>query len=514
MAQFVNGYINDLSAVKDNVKLRVRVLRNWMQPNTRIQATIRQKQVDKYKHQLQEGNAVTLQRYSLGEIQPKFRLLKNGLRLSFLSDTIVEKCNDFSGTMYGFDFRAFKTITNLGVEDVGQFDVIGQVIACDDLDCFDKNGKQGKKKPLTLLDAEGTEMRCTLWGAFAQQFSDFLQTCDDHSNIIAVLHLAMMKMWDGKMGIQNGYNATRLFLFGRKEAITAAEFKDVEDFRKLLLAKKSDETSEHTISISTASRYSTKEDFTTSAEMRHIVELLDIPKGTPSVIVGTIIAICEDEGWWYLGCGKCKKKVVKASDIVDLESETPKKQVGGPTEWWCSKCGEICSSLKTQFRLQVRVQDSTGTCSVSLFNDEVLSFADRSAYQLCDKYGKVSDSDFVPPEITKIVGTKYAFKIFMDKFNSTKLLPVFNVMRMSADKEIIETLHASATPFKPNNEATSGSVPVVTPFELDSQTDDNTTPTSGKTDGKNKRPADDEAEGSMSSNGKKAAVEVKLEKDP
>ncbi|PWA52480.1 Kinesin, motor domain-containing protein [Artemisia annua] len=86
---------------------------------------------------------------------------------------------------------AFKTITNLGVEEVGQF---GQVIACDDLDCFDKNGKPGKKKPLTLLDAEGTEMRCTLWGAFVQQFSDFLQECDDHSNIIAVLHLAMMKM--------------------------------------------------------------------------------------------------------------------------------------------------------------------------------------------------------------------------------------------------------------------------------------------------------------------------------
>ena len=32
MAQFVNGYINDLSAVRDNVKLRVRVLRSWMQP--------------------------------------------------------------------------------------------------------------------------------------------------------------------------------------------------------------------------------------------------------------------------------------------------------------------------------------------------------------------------------------------------------------------------------------------------------------------------------------------------
>ena len=51
--------------------------------------------------------------------------------------------------------------------------------------------------------------------------------------------------------------------------------------------------------------------------------------------------------------------------------------------------------------------------------------------------------------------------------------------------------------------------------ELDSQTDDNTTPTNAeKTGVKNKRVADDEADGSMSSNGKKPAVEIKLEKQP
>lgn len=32
MATFVPGFINDLSAVKDNVKLRVRILCTWMQP--------------------------------------------------------------------------------------------------------------------------------------------------------------------------------------------------------------------------------------------------------------------------------------------------------------------------------------------------------------------------------------------------------------------------------------------------------------------------------------------------
>ncbi|PWA84923.1 replication protein A 70 kDa DNA-binding subunit B [Artemisia annua] len=472
------------------------------------------KQVDTFKHQIEEGKAVTISRYVLGEIQPRYRMVKNGLRLSFLANTIVEKCNDFTGSMHCFDFRSFKTITNLHVEEDGQFDVIGQVIACDDLDCYDKNGKAGKKKPITLLDVEGIEMRCNLWGAFAQQFSDFLQKCDDHSKIIAVLNLAMMKMWDAKMGVQNGYNATRLFLFNGKDEITASEFKDVEEFRQGMLATKVDEMFENTANrISTASRNSTKEDFTTSATMRHIVELLDVPQGNPSVIVGTVCAINEEEGWWYLGFGKCKKKVVKASDIVDVESETPGKQVGGPTEWYCTKCFVVVQSLKSVFRLQIRIQDATGTCSLSLFNDEVQAIADRSAYELCDKYGK-TDSEFVPPEITKIVGTKFAFKVFMDKFNATKLLPLFNVIRMSADPAIIESLHAAETPVKPDNEATSGCVPIVSPFDLE-QTDDNTTPTNADKSGvKNKRAADDEAEGNMSSNGKKAALEIKVEKEP
>ncbi|GKD19022.1 replication protein A 70 kDa DNA-binding subunit B, partial [Tanacetum coccineum] len=41
--------------------------------------------------------------------------------------------------------------------------VVGQVVACEDLDNYDKNGKARKKKPLTLLDDEGNEINCTLW---------------------------------------------------------------------------------------------------------------------------------------------------------------------------------------------------------------------------------------------------------------------------------------------------------------------------------------------------------------
>ena len=41
----------------------------------------------------------------------------------------------------------------------------------------------------------------------------------------------------GKNGVQNGYNATKLFLFNGKESITKPEFKDVDDFRQMSSSK-------------------------------------------------------------------------------------------------------------------------------------------------------------------------------------------------------------------------------------------------------------------------------------
>ncbi|PWA72130.1 replication protein A 70 kDa DNA-binding subunit C [Artemisia annua] len=122
--------------------------------NTKMQATCRMANVNQFKHKLVEGAAVKLERYSLGEIQPKYRMVNNALRLSFLSNTLCEPCTDFTGFMYGFDFRDYKSITDLQMEEDGQFDVIGHVTTCQDLDNYDKNGNKGKKKPLSLIDAE------------------------------------------------------------------------------------------------------------------------------------------------------------------------------------------------------------------------------------------------------------------------------------------------------------------------------------------------------------------------
>nr|GFC18976.1 replication protein A 70 kDa DNA-binding subunit B [Tanacetum cinerariifolium] len=119
-----------------------------------------------------------------------------------------------------------------------------------------------EKTPVTLIDDEGNEIKCTLWGDYAQQFNDFLNSCDDHGRIVLVLQIAMMKFWDGKMCIQNGYWGTKLYLFDGNKAIYKDEYKEVEEFRQRLFANQPSEQSENNATkISTASKNSTKDNF-------------------------------------------------------------------------------------------------------------------------------------------------------------------------------------------------------------------------------------------------------------
>nr|GEV05712.1 putative reverse transcriptase domain-containing protein [Tanacetum cinerariifolium] len=158
-----------------------------------------------------------------------------------------------------------------------------------------------------------------------------------------------------------------------------------------------------------------------------------------------------------------------------------------------------------RFRLQIRVQDETRTMSLSLFNDDVQAMFGRSTYQLCEKYAKSESDGSIPMEITNLIGNKYAFKVAIDDYNVKKLLAVFTVLRFFNDQEIINSVLACATPIK-DNEATSNTVSVITSLDLESQTNENTTPNEKQKT--NKRPAEGE-QGSESSTGKKKAVEIK-----
>nr|GEU65752.1 replication protein A 70 kDa DNA-binding subunit B [Tanacetum cinerariifolium] len=328
-------------------------------------------------------------------------MVNKALRLVFVQYK-VEPCTDFNGSLYGFDFRGYRSITSLQQEDDGQFDVIGHVVACEDLNNYDKNEKSSN------------------------------------------------------MCVQNGYRATKLFLFDGTQPIVKEEFQAVKEY-----------------------------------SIRYFCYM-----GVTSIIMGTKIAIHEDEGWWYIGCRSCKKKFIRKKDMIDLEANMPKKSASGKDDW--------C------FRLQVRVQDESSTMSLTLWNDEVQAVVDRSA----DKYGKVEQNDQLPSEITTLIGKKYAFKVSIDEYNIKKLLPVFIVLRLSDDPEILDFIRMNM-----DTEATSFALPNITVgFGITERREHDTVSTKKNNvmdhvdkeeslDEKNKRPDENDI-GNESSNGKKNAIEA------
>ena len=60
---------------------------------------------------------------------------------------------------------------------------------------------------------------------------------------------------------------------------------------------------------------------------------------------------------------------------------------------------------------------------------------------------KAEDQDF-PQEITNLVGKKYAFKVSIDEVNAKKMLPVFTVLRLTDDADIMKSIVVTATPVK------------------------------------------------------------------
>ncbi|GJT11497.1 transposon ty3-I gag-pol polyprotein [Tanacetum coccineum] len=152
----------------------------------------------------------------------------------------------------------------------------------------------------------------------------------------------------------------------------------------LLLRPDKEQLPNTALKISTASKCSAHDEFLTKYPFRNIDELLKHPKGEVSVIVAiVVILIQEEEGWWYLGCRKCNKKVVRVDEVRDPKDKDTSASDKGSNGFFCKTCNVPFSNVVTRFRMQCRVQDETGTASFILFEKDVKSLLDgASAYQL------------------------------------------------------------------------------------------------------------------------------------
>lgn len=141
-----------------------------------IRATAFGEQVNKFFDLIEVDKVFYFSKCSLKAANKQFSTLNNDYEMTFGNDTIIQECIDDISGIPAVTYN-FVPIANIGsMEPNTMLDVIGICRDVGDLFQFtSRNGKELKKKEITLVDKSDSSISLTLWGDEAEKFDGVQQ---------------------------------------------------------------------------------------------------------------------------------------------------------------------------------------------------------------------------------------------------------------------------------------------------------------------------------------------------
>ncbi|KAK1389588.1 hypothetical protein POM88_017766 [Heracleum sosnowskyi] len=136
-----------------------------------------------------------------------------------------------------------------------------------------------------------------------------------------------------------------------------------------------------------------------------------------------ITAINNHSGWYYVSCKSCVRKAVPRDGV-----------------YICNGCGEPVDYPLALFRVNVQVEDDSGSTSLVLFNSTVERLLDISAKKLINKMPPGDTS--VPSELQPLLGKELVFKLKLNKYNLVDGLQDYGVSAVYTPIGELESAHA------------------------------------------------------------------------
>ncbi|KAL4598102.1 hypothetical protein ACB092_11G035100 [Castanea dentata] len=405
--------LKQISRDKDNSKLKVRVLRMWDAINiannhdlisldmilvdkegTLIHANIRKNLAQSFRPQLNQGSIYTITNFLVEENKGNYRPVHNQLKILFNSTTSVSKFNGFDHSIpqSQFEFAVYGTIASRCYDNTYLTDVIGILDYIGAIEEIKTRGRPTKMRNIQLLLEESKSIRTTLWGNTTQQIDDdFYKT--NKGPFILIITSTIVKSFRGEYQLSSTF-ATKLYV--NLDIPEVAEIRNkyttmnitVKDLLPKGLPKPQDEE---------LALHNKK----TVAEIKN----LEWNSNTKDLLVtcnAKIININNKYGWYYVACLICKTKV---------------KQVNGVL--WCERCKNQPKFAVPSYRIQVQVQDETGSTTFILFDKGAERIISKTAKELAEMQEEIFklDGNTIPKEIQKIIGNEYLFQLHLDEYN-------------------------------------------------------------------------------------------------
>ncbi|XP_035838981.1 uncharacterized protein LOC110923790 [Helianthus annuus] len=430
--------LNDLNTFSNNYSIRVKIVsmsKKMMNENkneiyrldmifmdemgTMIQARCLHKMLGKFKDFLQLDECLLITKPSLAANKSSAKYTKRNDKISLYFYTSVEKCLDWSGPKYRFNFVNLKDVVQNKIEVNTVIDWIGYVEVCFNLE--DTSKKDGKGKSVRLL--------C---GMLLLLMFAYMNDKKREKYVVILCHFGMVNLYKGKRGVANGFDLSKLFI--------DTDIEEISSFRKRYVYKisASSSSNEHVGSYVISS---VEEEFLNNPDFRLIGFLGTISTTKKVLVLGTITAICTDKLWYYNGCNHCKSSVEER--FVTKENVDGSFDVDHAKSLVCTndKCAGVDIYSIPSFKIPIRVQDSSGTVSLTLFDFEAYKIFKKTAKELFAIQDQVVNSGEIPnpyPEIfDTLIGKRYAFIINVKDYNIEHQVENYGISMATNDDEIL-----------------------------------------------------------------------------
>ncbi|XP_022031216.1 replication protein A 70 kDa DNA-binding subunit E-like [Helianthus annuus] len=447
--------LNDLNTFSNNYSIRVKIVsisKKMMNNNkneiyrldmifmdemgTMIQASCLHKMLGKFKEFLHLDECLLITKPSLATNKSSAKYTKRNDKISLYFYTSVEKCFDWSGPKYRFNFVNLKDVVKNKFEVNTVIDWIGYVDVCFNLeDTSKKDGSKGKRLNLRLEDIEGQKCPVTLWDGFAIDMFAYMNDKKREKYVVILCHFGMVNHYKGKRGVANGFELSRLFI--------DTDIEEISSFRKRYVEKISTSSNDHVGSIVISS---VQDEFLNNPDFMLIGFLGTISTTKKVLVVETITAICTDKLWYYNGCNHCKSGVEER--FVTKENPDGSSDVYHEKSLVCTndKCEGVDIYSIPRFKIPIRVQDSPDTVSLTLFDFEPYKILQKTAKELVSIQDQVVNSREIPnsyPEMfDTLIGKRYAFIISVKDYNIEHQFENYGISMATNDDEILSALCA------------------------------------------------------------------------
>ncbi|KAK9074843.1 hypothetical protein SSX86_003162 [Deinandra increscens subsp. villosa] len=484
--------LNELQVSNMEHYVKVRVLSVWKRPlytnptqtysvefvcadeqGNKISGSCLFKWLNRFQRFFINQNVLIIKRPLLGSNNGTWRMVDHLLKLGINFETHVAKGTEWSGDDRFFNFTDFKTIVELEASTTLSIDVIGVLIENEPLTHFKtKDKKDSVKMKIKLEDLKGESIYVTLFDAFAHQLLNYLAAHEEPHYVI-ILQFGRFTIYEGRHSVSNAFDGTNLFINSR-------DVKETSTFLESFLQTVDSPATPSYSRASSGVTYNMELDFLEVTAFNHTAEVQGIEEANKVIVLGTVKMVYDT--WYYLACKRCIKIVQPTTETLPVTEEVPLAITDGQplpitqeqplsltetepqpisqdqsvaktetepqpiTEAVTYICNNSdCKSYKKEiqpfprFKILLKVQDSSGTVNLTLFDGEAKKLLHKSASEVLSNFQGERNA-MVPIEIQALLERKHAFKIDVSEFNIKKRYKFYTVEKVTDDRKIMKAL--------------------------------------------------------------------------